>query len=99
MTASNALTQHVESQDPKRVGYIVAVTGAWVAARTGATAGTMTRIPESARSARIVPELIFVTYALVCVYIVFGRRGPNGVYKGNGQIVYFGFLEPRAGMK
>jgi hypothetical protein len=45
------------------------VGGLAFAATTVAAIGTITRIPEKSRSARIVPELNFVTYDLEIVLI------------------------------
>ena len=53
-------------------------------ANTGAVAGTKTRSPEIARSARIVPELNFVTYAFVSVFNIFVPADPDGLYKRDG---------------
>lgn len=55
----------------------------------GAKAGIRTSMPESASNARIVPELNFVTYALDCVFNIFGRRGRRGVFRDDGRFVYF----------
>ena len=42
-----------------------------------------------ARSARIVPELNFVTYAFVSVFNIFVLTGLFAIFKENGQMVYF----------
>jgi len=55
----------------------VAVRGLGLTACTGATLGTRRSMLENARSARIVPELIFFVYAFVSVFIIFEIRGPN----------------------
>ena len=48
---------------------------ALLAAYAGATAGTRMSRPERARIASIVPELIFVKYAFVGVFILFSIKG------------------------
>jgi hypothetical protein len=57
-------------------------------AKTGVVTGTRKRRPEIARSARIVPELNFFTYAFVSVFNIFEPTGLNRLYKGNGRIVH-----------
>ena len=51
------------------------------AALAGVTSGTMTRRPESARIASIVPELNFVRYAFVGVFNIFSLARPGCLYK------------------
>jgi hypothetical protein len=65
------------------------------AARTGVTAGTRKKSPDTRRSARIVPELNFVTYAFVSVFNIFRPKGPDGVFKADGQIVHFALYSRR----
>jgi hypothetical protein len=59
--------------DATTFGVMVKTTGEVLVPNAGVASGTRTRSPENARSARIVPELNFVTYALLCVYIVYFR--------------------------
>jgi hypothetical protein len=47
-----------------------------LAAKIGEATGMMKRRPEKAKSARIVPELNFVTYAFEGVFIVFSGFAP-----------------------
>ena len=59
-----------------------------IAAWTLAT-GMSKTIAESNRSASVIPELNFRTYALDCVYIVvFVRRLRESVFNPGGQIVH-----------
>jgi hypothetical protein len=67
---------------------------AFCTAKAGTAIGTRKRNPEIARSARIVPELNFVTYAFVSVFNIFKPAGPNRVFKLSGQMVYFGGILP-----
>ncbi|MDE1852989.1 MAG: hypothetical protein KGI38_04475 [Thaumarchaeota archaeon] len=66
-------------------------------AKAGVATGTRMRRPEIARSARIVPELNFVTYAFVSVFNIFILTGLNGLFKVNGQIVHFSRIFAQAG--
>ena len=54
-------------------GVMVKVSGEELVPKAGVARGTRIRRPENARSARIVPELNFVTYALFGVYIMYFR--------------------------
>jgi len=72
------------------VTLVDAVPGLAFWANTGIERGTRKRSPENSRSARMVPELNFVRYAFVGVFIIFILAGRDGLYKGDGQIVHFG---------
>ena len=59
-------------------------------ARTGVETGTRISRPEKMRSARISPELNFVTYSFLRVLkCVFGKTHPGSLYKHSGQFVHF----------
>ena len=60
--------------------------------------GIMNSMPERARSAKIVPELILFTYAFVSVFNIFEVRLRNPVYKADGQLVHFHWI-PDQGVK
>ena len=56
---------------------------AFCAALTGAARGIRNNTPESASNARIVPELNFVKYAFVGVFILFSTNNPRSAYLSN----------------
>ena len=56
---------------------------AFCAALTGAARGIRNNTPESASNARIVPELNFVRYAFVSVFILFSENAPLNEYLSN----------------
>ena len=58
-------------------------------ARTGDVKGITNRNPDNTRSAKIIPELIFVTYAFESVYNIFGCSCRATLYKADEQMVYF----------
>lgn len=61
-----------------------------LAAKTAEERGIAKSKPENARMKRRVPELIFLLYAFVGVYIyLFKRCRHRTLYKGDGQIVHF----------
>jgi hypothetical protein len=64
---------HSLSPPPQLWEYSLTVGGTAFVACTGETTGTRKRMAENANSARIVPELNFVTYALLGVYIMYFR--------------------------
>jgi hypothetical protein len=57
-------------------------------AKTGVATGTRKRIPDTASSASTSPELRFLRYEYLGVFIIFELTGRNEIYKGHGQIVY-----------
>ena len=84
---------------PPRTGLaLVAETvgGSELAANTCGAIGTRKMSPEIARSARIVPELNFVTYAFVSVFIIFKKGSPSEYIKGVDKSSIFAPL-PRMG--
>jgi hypothetical protein len=55
--------------------------------------GITNRNPDNSRSARIIPELIFVTYAFESVYNIFGSSYRATLYKADEQMVHFWSME------
>ena len=53
-------------------------------AKIGEPRGKKSRRPDRARIARIVPELNFVRYAFVGVFIIFRGSVLNRLFKGDG---------------
>ena len=53
------------------------------AAETGLAMGTRKSIPEIARIAKIIPELNFIGYAFVGVFILFSDTAPLNEYLSN----------------
>jgi len=63
---------------------------AFCAALTGVARGIRNTTPDKASNASIVPELIFVRYAFVGVFIfIFGQASLGTVFKPCGQFIYF----------
>jgi hypothetical protein len=63
---------------------------AFCAAMTGAARGIRNTAPESTSNASIVPELNFVRYAFVGVFIIiFGHPSRRTVFKACGRFIYF----------